>query len=154
MKLFIGVGGLEGSTVAGVEKFVAQLRSRGYKGLDLETKVLEGIGHSGSKAEGCTRGLQAVFARPSLTLAPAILDQYLGKYQLSPQFGVEIIKNHGNLLMLAPGETRIPLCAESDTNFYVKGTYLFIRFKKGEDGKVSGVEAERYGGTQFAKKIY
>jgi len=100
VKLFIGVGGLEGSTVAGVEKFVAQLRSRGYKGLDLETKVLEGIGHSGSKAEGCTRGLQAVFARPSLTLAP--------------------------------GETRIPLCAESDTNFYVKGTYLFIRQEKQE----------------------
>lgn len=149
----MGVGGLEGGGVTGLQKFVAQLRSRNYMGLELETKVLEGIGHSGSKAEGYTRGLQAVFARPSLTLAPAILDQYLGKYQVTPQFSIEITKEDGNLVMLAPGDTRLRLHAESETNFYAKGVYLFIRFKKGDDGKVAGAEAEQFNGTQFAKKI-
>jgi predicted alpha/beta superfamily hydrolase len=153
VKMFIGVGGLEAGEVEAVQKFVGQLKSRNYKGLELETRVLEGTGHSGSKAEGYTRGLQAVFARPSLTLAPGILDQYLGKYQVAPQFTVEIVKDGANLLILAPGDTRIPLYAESDTNFYVKGTYLFVRFKKNEAGKVSGFEMEQYNGTNFAKKI-
>lgn len=152
VRLFIGVGGLEGG-IAGFQKFVAQLKSRNYKGLELETRVLEGIGHSGSKAEGYTRGLQAVFARPSVTLAQGILDQYLGKYQVAPQFTVEITKDNGSLLILAPGDTKIPLFAESDTNFYVKGTYLFVRFKKNEAGKVVGFDAEQFNGTQFAQKV-
>jgi predicted alpha/beta superfamily hydrolase len=153
VKLFVGVGGLEAGGVEGVQKFVAQLKSRNYKGLELETKVLEGIGHSGSKAEGYTRGLQAVFARPSLMLADGILDQYLGKYQMAPGFAVEIAKDSGNLLMLAPGDTRIPLFAESEANFYVKGMYLLVRFKKNEAGKVVGFEAEQFNGTQFAQKV-
>jgi predicted alpha/beta superfamily hydrolase len=153
VKLFVGVGGLEAGGVEGVQKFVAQLKSRNYKGLELETKVLEGIGHSGSKAEGYTRGLQAVFARPSLMLADGILDQYLGKYQMAPGFAVEIAKDSGNLLMLAPGDTRIPLFAESEANFYVKGMYLLVRFKKNEAGKVVGFEAEQFNGKQFAQKV-
>ncbi|MGA3245116.1 MAG: alpha/beta hydrolase-fold protein [Bacteroidota bacterium] len=153
VKLFIGVGGLEGGGAAELQKFVAQLKSRNYKGLELETKVIEGIGHSGSKAEGYTRGLQAVFARPTLTLLERILDQYLGKYQVAPQFTVEITKANGSLLVLAPGDTKIPLFAESDSNFYVKGMYLFVRFKKNEAGKVIGFEVEQFNGTQFAQKL-
>lgn len=153
VRLFIGVGGLEGGGVTGFQKFVDQLKSRNYKGLELETKVLEGIGHSGSKAEGYTRGLQAVFARPPLTVAPEVLDQYLGKYQVAPQFTVEITKDSGNLLMLGPGDTKILLFAESDTNFYVKGMYFFIRFKKSEAGKVTGFEVEQFNGTQFVQKF-
>lgn len=153
VKVFIGVGGLEGGGAAELQKFVAQLKSRNYKGLELETRVIEGIGHSGSKAEGYTRGLQAVFARPTLTLAEEILSQYLGKYQVAPQFTVEITKANGSLLVLAPGDTRIPLFAESDSNFYVKGMYLFVRFKKNEAGKVIGFDMDQFNGTQFVQKV-
>ena len=153
VKLFIGVGGLEGGGPDELQKFIAQLKSRNYEGLELETRVIEGIGHSGSKAEGYTRGLQAVFARPTLTLAEGILDQYLGKYQVAPQFTVEITKANGSLLLLAPGDTKIPLFAESDSNFYVKGMYLFVRFKKNEAGKVIGFDVEQFNGMQFAQKI-
>jgi predicted alpha/beta superfamily hydrolase len=153
VRLFMGVGGLEAGSTPGFQKFVAQLKLRNYKGLELDTKVLEGIGHSGSKAEGYTRGLQWVFARPSLTLADVILDQYLGKYQLAPQFILEISKANGSLLILAPGDTKIPLFAESDTDFYVKGLYLLVRFKKNETGKVTGFEVEQFNGMNVAKKV-
>ena len=153
VKMFIGVGGLEGGEVEAVQKFVGQLKSRNYKGLELETKVLDGIGHSGSKAEGYTRGLQAVFARPSLTIAEGILDLYVGKYQVAPQFTIEIVKANGSLLALAPGGTKIQLFGESNTDFYVKGMYLYVRFKKNEAGKVSGFEVEQFNGTNFANKV-
>ena len=153
VRVFIGVGGLEVGGAAEFQKFVTQMKSRSYRDLELETKVIDGIGHSGSKAEGYTRGLQAVFARPSLTLGPSVLDQYLGRYQVTPQFNLEITKVSGNLLLLAPGNVRIPLLAESDTSFYVKGMYLLVRFKKNEAGKVSGFELEQFTGMQFVQKV-
>jgi hypothetical protein len=153
VKLFIGIGGLEAGGVTEFEKFVAQLKSRGYEGLDLRTRVLEGIGHSGSKAEGYTRGLQAVFERRSLSLPHAVLIQYLGKYRLAPQFIVEIVEDDGDLVILVPGNVRIPLFAETEKNFYVRGAYMFIEFKKNEAGKVIGCEAEQFSGKQFAEKI-
>jgi hypothetical protein len=132
VKLFTAIGGLEAGGVPEFEKFVAQLKSRGYEGLDLRTRVLEGIGHSGSKAEGYTRGLQAVFERPSLSLPHAVLQQYLGKYRVAPEFIVEIVEDHGSLVILAPGNMRIPLFAETERNFYVRGAYMFLeRGRKG-----------------------
>jgi predicted alpha/beta superfamily hydrolase len=153
VRLFIAVGGLEGNGVAETEKFAAQLKSRNYKGLELETKVLEGIGHSGSKAEGYTRGLQWVFARPTLSLSREFLGQYVGKYQVAPQVSIEIINDDGRLVMVVPGNTRIPLLAENEEKFFVKGIYLMVRFKKNEAGKVTGVEVEQYSGTTFAQKV-
>ena len=153
IRLFMAVGGLEAGGVSEFEKFVAQMKSRGYKDLQLETRVLENIGHSGSKAEGYTRGLQAVFARPSLSLSHSILQQYVGKYRVTPEFIVEMMEDQGGLVILAPGNMRIPLLAETEKNFYVKGAYMFIEFKKNEAGKVIGCEAEQFSGRQFAEKI-
>lgn len=152
VRLFIGVGGLEGGEVLDVRKFVDQLKARHYKDLELETRVFENIGHSGSKAEGYTRGLQAVFARPPVTVASEILKQYLGKYQVAPGLTIEVSKENENLVLLAPGNTKIPLYAETERDFYVKGMYLFIRFKKNEQGKVTGFDVEQFQGQQFAQK--
>jgi hypothetical protein len=153
VRLFIGVGGLELGGAAGIEKFAAQLKSRNYEGLVLQTKVIEGIGHSGSKAEGYTRGLQAVFARPPVNLAPEVLEQYVGKYEVAPGFTVQIVKEGGSLAILAPGDTKISLSAESDSSFYVKGMWFVARFKRNEVKKITGFDVEQFTGTQFAKKV-
>jgi predicted alpha/beta superfamily hydrolase len=153
VRVFMGVGALESGSVTEFERFVTQMRSRKYEGPELETRVLENTGHSGSKAEGYTRGLQAVFARPSLNLSHELLAQYVGKYRVNPQFVVEIVEEQGNLVMLAPGNTRIPLLAETEKEFSVRGTYLFLRFKKNEAGKVTGCEMELFSGKQSVEKI-
>lgn len=153
VRLFMGIGGLEGALVSDLEKFVSQLKSRNYADLKLETLVVENIGHSGNKAEGYTRGLQAVFARPALSLTSEVLRQYTGKYRVNQQFVVEFVEDHGALVLLAPGNTRFELHAESDTSFYVKGRYMFLTFKRNEAGKVIGCEAEQYLGKEYAEKI-
>jgi len=61
VKLYVGVGSTEGLS-APVQEFMKTLRSRGYKGLKLETRVAEGEGHAGSKPELFNRGLRFVFA--------------------------------------------------------------------------------------------
>jgi hypothetical protein len=72
---------------------------------------------------------------------------------VAPQFTIEITKANGSLLVLAPGDMKIPLFAESNSDFYVKGMYLFMRFKKNEAGKVTGFDEEQFNGTQFAQKV-
>jgi hypothetical protein len=61
VKLFLAVGGLEGLTEP-VKEFMRTLQSRGYQGLKLETRVIEGERHAGNKPETFNRGLRFLFS--------------------------------------------------------------------------------------------
>lgn len=61
-KLFMCVGGVE-SSVLGFQKLSSFLNDRHYSNLQMESRVLENTGHSGTKGEGYARGLQFVFKR-------------------------------------------------------------------------------------------
>ncbi len=152
VKLFMAMGELE-PDVAGFQKFVGQLKGRNYRGLNIQTRILEETGHSASKAEGYSRGLQAVFARPSLTIDPAILLSYVGKYQISPEMTVQIVKENDRLALLAPDGMKLVLTAETEREFYVKGMYLFLRFQKGDAGKITGCQVEQFQGGAFVKRV-
>ena len=61
VKLFLAVGGSE--ELAGpVREFMRVIQSRGYKGLKIETGVIEGERHSGTKPELFNRGLRFLFS--------------------------------------------------------------------------------------------
>jgi predicted alpha/beta superfamily hydrolase len=60
-KLFIGVGGSEKLTEP-VKRFMQTIESRGYKGLKLQTRVVEGEAHSSNKPETYNRGLRFLFS--------------------------------------------------------------------------------------------
>lgn len=151
VRLFMAIGELEG--VYDFQKFVDHLKGRNYQGLELQTRVLEGIGHSGSKAEGYTRGLQSVFARPSLTVAPPILEQYVGTYQINPEVKIEILKENDHLVALTPDNTKVILHAETEKDFYIRGAYLFVHFEKDDTGKVTGFRLEQFNGEEFVRKV-
>jgi predicted alpha/beta superfamily hydrolase len=152
VKLFMAVGGYEGG-VSSFQKFVDHLKARNYKGLDLQSRVLEGIGHSGSKAEGFARGLQAVFSRPSVEVSPDILKQYVGTYQLGPGPSIKISMENGQLILHAPDNSTLVLQAESEKDFYVKGVYLFIHFKKNDAGQVIGFHAKQFAGEMDLNRV-
>lgn len=150
VKLYIAHGALEGSTES-FNKLVNQLKSRNYKGLQLETKLLEGIGHSGTKAEGFTRGLQYAFAKPALMLKPAILKQYVGTYKSIQGYNINITTENNRLMLVYPNNNKQALHAETEENFYVKGQFMLVQFKK-ELGKVSGFQVQGFSGSEFLKK--
>jgi len=59
-RLFICVGAIE-ELAEPVKEYAKVLSSRGYQGLKLETRVIEGERHSGVKPEAFNRGLRFVF---------------------------------------------------------------------------------------------
>jgi hypothetical protein len=148
----MAVSALEGSE-AMFEKFVDRLKSRNYQELQIETKVLEGMGHAGSKPEGYTRGLQSVFARPSKNIVPLKLSAFVGKYRLNPQVTVSILKENDHIVLLAPDSSKIELQAESDNDFFTRGMYLFIKFRRNDAGAVTGAHVEQFqGGFDLTKE--
>ena len=88
-KLFMCVGGVE-TSVPDFEKLTSFLNNRHYSNLQIESKVLENTGHSGTKGEGYEKGLQFVFKRHSLQLSSSILNQYNGTYKLNDGTMIEI----------------------------------------------------------------
>ncbi len=150
-RLFMAAGGLE-PDVADFERLAAQLHSRAYQGLELQSLVIEGSGHSGGKAEGFTRGLQSVFARPSLALSPDVLARYVGEYATTSGERFVVSAGNGRLQLTEPGGTRTSLLASSDSSFYANGQLLNVRFSRGGDGRVRSVHVERYAGTREAHR--
>jgi predicted alpha/beta superfamily hydrolase len=150
-RLFMAVGEFE--DVSGFQGFVDRLRTRKYEGLELQTSILDGMGHSGSKAEGFTRGLQAVFARPSLSVDPGVLEGYVGIYRGNSGVTVSVVRRADRLLASPPDNTPVLLHAETEDDFYVKGQYLFLHFARDTTNAVSGFLLERYEGEDFMAKI-
>jgi hypothetical protein len=61
-RMFISVGSLESAQFRGsIEQFEQQLASHQYKGLQLQSVTVEGMGHGTSKLEGYLRGLKWVW---------------------------------------------------------------------------------------------
>lgn len=149
-KLFMGIGEYE--TVMEFQNFADELRAKDYKKLQLETKVIAGMGHSGGKAEGYTRGLQSVFARPSVHIDPSILAAYTGEYRIDAQYKLTLAQENGKLFVLLPDGSRIPVHAESNVDFYVTGSFLNFRIEKDQAGQAIGFTLTQYDGTRFCKR--
>jgi hypothetical protein len=150
VKLYMAIGGYE--DVNAFQKFADNLKEKNYKGLELKTFVLDGIGHSGSKAEGYTRGLQFVFEKKPLMLNDEILEQYLGTYQINIELIIKISKEGKNLIAEIPGNQKMILYALNEKDFYVKGQYLFLHFNENESGKITGFQLRHFNGQEIFKK--
>jgi predicted alpha/beta superfamily hydrolase len=151
-RLFMCVGGVE-TSVPGFQKLTKYLNDQHYSNLQIESRVLENTGHSGTKGEGYARGLQFAFKRPSIQLSDAVLDKYAGKYQLPDGHTAEIRRENHQLMLYASPEEKLPLFAASEKEFYSTSQFLTLRFKYDDNKNITAVEAETYGGTMSAKKL-
>jgi len=150
--LFMAYGGLEPSLPI-FHQLVNLLKKRNYSNLSWDWKVLEDIGHSGSKAEGFTRGLQFVFKRPSFPVDTTVLQKFTGEYESQENYVYKItFENNAFTLNFPDNETRV-LKQKSATEFYVLGEFLNIRFAQDAAGKVTGFEIDHFGGSEYLKKI-
>lgn len=151
IRLYMAVGEYE--DVKGFEKLKKTLEELKLDNLEIETKVIQGAGHSGAKAEGFTRGLQFVFARPCIDLDHALLKQYVGEYEGNDGSRVKMEIDGSKLVAVFPGGMRINICAESDKAFYVKGAFFNIQPDLDRKGNVKGFKIDQYNGSMFLKKV-
>lgn len=87
------------------------------------------------------RGKDVEIPKPKkeITLAPEILDRYVGKYELRPDFILEVTREGGQLVTQATGQGKLPVFAESETRFFPKAIDATITFQTDSEGKVTGL---------------
>ncbi len=145
-RLYMTIGGVE-RNVPGFERLAKFLRERNYSSLHILPKVLENTGHSGTKSETFSRGLQYVFERPQVKLNDDLLNKYTGTYEISGN-KAEIKKENGNLVLNFPDGDKYFLYAGGENYFYSINEFLNIHFKISAE-KAVGFQLDRYGGTQY-----
>jgi predicted alpha/beta superfamily hydrolase len=151
VKVYAYVGEYE--DVPGFEKLATLLRDCKIKSLELETLIIKGVGHSGAKPEGYTRGLQQVFKRPNIKVDKKILEQYAGEYEIDPQTIIKLAAENGQLVAYLPGNLKMDLSAETETDFYIVGGFVNAHFIKDDKGSITGFQMDRYNAEMFVKKV-
>ena len=151
VKLYMAVGGYE--NIKPLEKFAEQIKEGKFEGLKFRSKVIEGMGHSGGKSEGFSRGIQFVFERPPVKVDQSVLEKYAGDYQAAPDLKIKIAVENNLLVANLPDGMKVVFHASSDKDFYAIGFYAVVHFKTDNKGGVTGFELEQYAGKNFIKKI-
>ncbi len=75
--------------------------------------------------------------RKEITVSPAILEKYVGTYELMPNFDLVMTLEGGQLMTQATGQSKFPMFAESETKFFLKVVDAEVEFFKNDKGEVT-----------------
>lgn len=75
--------------------------------------------------------------RTEISVDPAVLESYVGVYQLAPNFAITITHQGSSLYGQATGQQRFQLFAETPTEFFLKDVDAQVTFEKDASGKVT-----------------
>ena len=76
----------------------------------------------------------AVAERQVIKVPAAVLDSYLGRYQLTPDMAIDITRNGERLFGQASGQGQLELFAMTETLFFTREINAQVRFNKDTDG--------------------
>ncbi len=94
-------------------------------------------------------GRKAVAAEPGKG-DPAELEPYVGVYEITPDFAIDVTVEDGKVIAQATGQGRLFLDGESATKFSVRGVDAKITFVRGDDGKFSRLILHQNGANRVA----
>ncbi len=124
-------------------KMAEQIASRKYKGLHFKSSISEGLGHSGAKAEGYSKGMLHSFKIRDIELSEAQLQKYVGTYRFAPGKEISLILHEGRLAIAQFGkQTNLPIYALPEDAFSLQGTYKIFEFNKDNEGTINGLTIE------------
>lgn len=83
----------------------------------------------------------------------AILESYVGKYELSPGFILTVTKDGFQLKTQASGQAQVDIFPKSDNVFYLKVVEAQLTFNKNENGVVVSVTLHQGGQEMVGKKL-
>jgi CubicO group peptidase (beta-lactamase class C family) len=83
--------------------------------------------------------------RVAIALPADVLQRYVGEYELAPTFIITITRD-GNALFAQPsGQPRLPIFAESETQFFLRAVDAQLTFNRDASGAVTGLTLHQNG---------
>jgi len=86
-------------------------------------------------------------------LDPALLDAYVGEYEMVPEFILTVTKEGNRLFVQATGQGKFEVFPASDTRFFYTVVEAQITFVKNESGEVTHLTLHQGGIDQDARKL-
>jgi CubicO group peptidase (beta-lactamase class C family) len=105
-----------------------------------------------SKTRAGRTGEKSV-AREEITIDPATLDRYVGRYALAPTFIITITKKEYELWSAATGQPEVQIFPESEARWFLKVVDAQLTFDFGPDGVVKGLTLHQGGRNMPAPKV-
>lgn len=91
--------------------------------------------------------------RRTISIDPALLDEYAGEYELAPGFSVRFFREGSRFLSQGTGEPAVEIFPESETRFFTDTSEATLEFVRDEAGKVTGYVLNLNGRTLHASRI-
>ena len=91
--------------------------------------------------------------RPTVAVDEKTLKDYVGEYELTPQFKITVTLKDGSLFAQATGQSAFEIFPESQKKFFYKVVDAQIEFVRDEKGGVEKLLLYQNGATMGAKKI-
>ncbi|HEV7571165.1 MAG TPA: serine hydrolase [Thermoanaerobaculia bacterium] len=97
--------------------------------------------------------LQAPKQRKEVTVDPAVLDRYVGRYALAPTFIVTVTREGDHLYAQATAQPRFEIFAENDYDFFYKVVDAQITFVVDATGRATSMVLHQNGANAPGKRI-
>ncbi len=91
--------------------------------------------------------------RTSTTVAPEVLAQYVGRYQITPDFILAVTLEDGKLMTQATGQSKLEAFGESEAKFFLKVVDAQLTFGRDAAGKVTHVTLHQNGQDRKALRL-
>ena len=92
-------------------------------------------------------------AKKEIALSENELKEYIGKYQLAPEFAIEISVKDGKIFAQATGQGANEIFAESKDKFFLKVVAAELVFSRDENGKINMMTLHQGGRAAPGKKV-
>ncbi|MFD2562097.1 serine hydrolase [Aquimarina rubra] len=91
--------------------------------------------------------------RKTISVSPDILKGYVGKYELQPNFIIDITVEGNSIYAMATGQPKFEIFAETETLFFLKVVPAEITFNKSDTGTIDSLTLNQGGRKMPAKRI-
>lgn len=134
-------------------KFIFESGATAYEFFEKDEKKQTIFSNNGIEFIGFEIDKAPPAEKETITLSPEILETYVGKYELSPEFFIEVTLKGNQLFAQATGQSQFELFAENETSFFLKVVVAQVEFNKNENGEVTGLILHQGGQDIPGKKI-
>jgi CubicO group peptidase (beta-lactamase class C family) len=98
-------------------------------------------------------GMPLPRAEKAISLPPAVLDDYVGRYALAPGFTIAVFRDGDRLDVRATGQSAFPLNASARDAFFASVAGIRIDFQRDASGKVVALVLHQAGQSRRAPRM-
>ena len=123
------------------------------KGVVVLTNSTESVDALGIAVLDSTRKLTIPKKVEEITVLEEVLETYVGKYELTPEFHIVVTRTGQQLFVQATGQPQFEVFASAKNEFFLKVVEASVTFNKDANGKVESLTLHQGGQNVPGKKV-